>query len=147
VSAVQRGMEEAAGCVRSLEAGLAVALQKDEAAARALKDAEFEAAITAEEAALAHLRTIGLKFDTILTELEQFLDGELVPAIDRARTVSGPGSESAFLVDTSLAVELYVSRACRSFIVKGRAYGPLTASRKFSDRLPDATYARERRGR
>lgn len=145
VTAVQDALKNAEARVRLLELALSSAMEKDRAAQAGLKAAQHAAELSTETDALTHLKEKGVKFDNILYQLETFLVQELVPALDAARAVSGNGSQASFLKDAHLAVELYVMRACRYFMPKGRVAATMLGSRSYSDRLPNGPYAAERR--
>ena len=142
---LQAALRDAEERVRFLELASATALDKDRAAKAELKAAQHAAEISIETDALTNLKEKGIKFDDILYQLEAFLMGELIPALDATRRVSGNGSQSAFLKDAHLAVELYIAKAARHFMPKGRVAAAMLGNRAYSDRLPGGNYATERR--
>jgi hypothetical protein len=130
-------MKQAGDRVHVLEAALAVARQKDEAAQADLKRAEHPVANDAKFAALSHLKhVIGPEMDQRCLDLEQFVNEKLVPALDHARLTIGLGIETNFLSAATLGFEHCLLRSCRALIKPANVYTVLLRDKKWSDYIP-----------
>ena len=133
--------------VRQLEAGLAVAIERDQAAQTALEQAKLLASIAEEERAFAHLKNdVAPKADQLFASVQAYIESELVPAIDTARAVSGTGSHQSFLIDLTLGFEMMMLRAAQKIIPKGRAHVVSLGDRTFASLVPDPSTVAKRRG-
>lgn len=145
--ATDKKLLKARESVRQLEAGLAVAIERDQAAQAALERAKLLASIAEEERAFARLKNeVAPKADQLFASVQTYIENELVPAIDTARAVSGAGSHQSFLIDLTLGFEMMFLRAAQKIIPKGRAHVVSLGDRTFASLVPDPSTVAKRRG-
>jgi hypothetical protein len=144
-------MKQASDRVRVLESALGVAIQKDEAAETALKDAGWAVKLDAESDALAQLKAVAVRGDRIMGELESLVREEFTPALAAAYAATAACGRSegqtAFLHAFRQAFVLCVNRACTPYIPDARAGLPAFKDRTWSswiseqDRMGMTSYA------
>ncbi len=87
ITAVADAMTQAEKKVLALEAALRVAIQRDEAAQAALRDAAQHEKIEKEVAAVTQLKRVFLKVDQLFLDLARLTVDEAGPALNAARLI------------------------------------------------------------
>lgn len=135
-------LRQAGDRVRALQAALNFAIQKDEAALAALKDAERQAAIEKEVDALAYLKlTVAPKVDDALDQLER-VTAELAIALDQARAMGAGGKHQTFLTEARLELQRFTNLALDPVTGLGKMPSRMMKYTRWSDCIPHPNSAR-----
>jgi len=134
--------------VRALESALAVAIQKEDAAQTALKRASRVAAIEAEVQVVAHLKSVSLKVDQLLIDLERLVVDELGPSLNDARLIltnSGiRDGELNFLTEGKLLFKQHLLLSVHTLLGKGFVPVNMRKYERWSQCIPDEDFIRSR---
>jgi hypothetical protein len=146
-SVANKAMVETANQVIQMESALAVARQRAGQAEMDLRTAESLLVVETQRQAIVALKLqIAPKAEQLLRELEQFVEEELVPALNSARVAYGQGTQSSFVTDLSLTWEHYVLKACRTLVKRGFVSMRLLGGQTFTSRIPDSEMAVRKEG-
>ena len=141
-------MKQAADQVRILESALVVATQKDEAAHTALKEAQSQIAIQAEVNAVAQVKTVSLKVDQMLVDLERLIVDQLSPAMNMARGILATSGirdgELNFLPKLPSVFKQLLLLSTHTLTGEGFVPVNMRAYEKLSDVVPDESFIRSR---
>jgi hypothetical protein len=141
-------MNQASEHVRVLESALAIAIQKDESAQAALKEAEAQAAIEGQVEVVAQLKQAMLKADQQLIDLERLVVDEIGPSLNAARlilTSSGiRDGELSFLSEVPLVFKQGLFLSVCSLLKEGFLPVNMRKYERVSQCIPDADFIRSR---
>jgi hypothetical protein len=141
-------VKRADGRVRALEAAVTVAIQKDEAAQAALRHAERQEKIEKEVEAVAQLKTVILKWDQLVIDLNRLTVDEIGPALNAARlllSMSGiRDGELNFLNKVPLEAKRHLLLAVHTLIGEGFVPANMNPYERLSQLIPDDEFVRSR---
>jgi hypothetical protein len=147
-TAATRLMNQASEHVRVLESALAIAIQKDESAQVALKEAERQAAIEGQVEGVAQLKRAMLKADQQLLDLERLVVDEIGPSLNAARlilTSSGiREGELSFLSEVPLVFKQGLLLAVHTLLKEGFVPVNMRKYGRVSQCIPDEDFIRSR---
>ena len=141
-------LHQVEGRIRVVEAALTVARQKDEAEQADRKQAEQHVAIEADVEVTALLKTVFVKVDHVVRNLECLFVDEVGPAMKAARDILSKSGirdgELYFLTEVPGVIKQHLLLAVHTVI--GEGFVPVN-SRKYarvSDVVPDENFIRSR---
>jgi hypothetical protein len=133
--------QHAGNHVKILEAALAVAVQKDEAAQKELATAQRAAALETKRQIIARVKALAAEMDARLADDKVFLETKFAPAINDAIATLGAGaksmSEVSWLTDLRLGISAHVAMAFAQVLPSGKALAPFLGNKTLSQRCPD----------
>jgi hypothetical protein len=147
-TAALRELRQAHDRLDALEAALETAIQKDADADAALREAASRVKVENEIEAVARLKTVFLKADQLLSDLEALVVNEVGPTLNAARGILSssnirPG-ELTFLAEAPLAFKQLLLLSVHTLLKEGFIPVNMRKYSRVSDCIPDTDFLRSR---